>query len=109
MQNKGGAVTKGLNHLVINKANNVTLPNVNSVSKCEEVCRILTHQAPVVQKVDNPVQWITQSVFLILICWIMIYLLDSAIQRFSNRDLIIEEIFRMNNMKSYSLQSSCYC
>ena len=48
--------------------------------------------APVVQKVDNaihwinlyPVEWIAQLVSLILICWIVIYLVDSAIQRFNN-------------------------
>ena len=39
----------------------------------------------VVQKVDNAIQWIVQSVFLILIRWILIYPMDSAIQRLNNR------------------------
>ena len=33
------------------------------------------------------IQWIVQSVFLILICWIVIYPMDSAIQRLNNRGL----------------------
>ena len=39
----------------------------------------------VVQKVDNAIQWIVQSVFLILIRWILIYPMDSAIRRLNNR------------------------
>ena len=43
------------------------------------------HQVPVVQTLDSAIQWIVQSVFLILIRWIVIYPMDSAIQRLSNR------------------------
>ena len=39
----------------------------------------------VVQKVDNAIQWIVQSVSLILIRWILIYPMDSAIRRLNNR------------------------
>ena len=38
------------------------------------------HQVPVVQTLDSAIQWIAQSVFLILIRWIVIYPVDSAIQ-----------------------------
>ena len=50
-----------------------------------------TVQAPVVQKVDSAIRWInlypgiTQLVSLILIHWIVIYPVDSAIQRLNNR------------------------
>ena len=43
--------------------------------------------APTVQKVDSAVQWIIQLVYLILIYWIKIYPMDSAIQRLNNWDL----------------------
>ena len=39
----------------------------------------------VVQKVDNAIQWIVQSVSLILIRWILIYPMDNAIRRLNNR------------------------
>ena len=42
-------------------------------------------QAPVVQTLDSAIQWIVQSVFLILIRWIVIFPMDSAIQRLNNR------------------------
>ena len=37
-----------------------------------------------VQKVDSAIQWIVQLVYLILIYWIKIYPVDSAIQRLNN-------------------------
>ena len=40
--------------------------------------------APTVQKVDSAIQWIVQLVSLILIHWIVIYPMDSAIQRLNN-------------------------
>ena len=43
--------------------------------------------APTVQKVDSAIQWIIQLVYLILIYWIKIYPMDSAIQRLNNWDL----------------------
>ena len=41
--------------------------------------------APTVQKVDSAIQWIVQLASLILIYWIKIYPMDSAIQRLNNR------------------------
>ena len=50
-----------------------------------------TFWAPVVQKVDNAIQWIAQLVLLILILWIVIYLVDCTIQRLKNwRHIILE-------------------
>ena len=40
--------------------------------------------APTVQKVDSAIQWIIQSVSLLLIHWIVIYPMDSAIQLLNN-------------------------
>ena len=40
--------------------------------------------APTVQKVDSAIQWIVQLVSLILIYWIKIYPMDSAIQLLNN-------------------------
>ena len=40
--------------------------------------------APTVQKVDSAIQWIIQLVYLILIYWIVIYPMDSAIQLLNN-------------------------
>ena len=40
--------------------------------------------APTVQKVDSAIQWIIQLVSLILIHWIVIYPMDSAIQLLNN-------------------------
>ena len=40
--------------------------------------------APTVQKVDSAIQWIVQLVSLILIHWIVIYPMDSAIQLLNN-------------------------
>ena len=51
---------------------------------------VVKQQAPVVQTLDSAIhriQWITQLVFLILIHWIVIYPVDSAIQRLNNRGL----------------------
>ena len=53
----------------------------------------LANMAPVVQKMDNPIQSInlypvdSAIAYLILTYWIVIYLLDSAIQRLYNRRL----------------------
>ena len=44
----------------------------------------ITDQAPVVQKVDNGIHWIVQLVTIIHIRWIVIYLVDSAIQLLNN-------------------------
>ena len=52
--------------------------------------------APVVQKVDNPIHqinnyhilWIVQLVSLVLIRWIVIYPVDSAIQLLNNWGLV---------------------
>ena len=49
------------------------------------------HLAAVVQTLDSAInriksiQWIAQLVSLILICWIVIYPVDSAIQRLNNQ------------------------
>ena len=40
--------------------------------------------APTVQKVDSAIQWIVQLVSLILVHWIVIYPMDSAIQLLNN-------------------------
>ena len=40
--------------------------------------------APTVQKVDSAIQWIIQLVSLILIHWIEIYPMDSAIELLNN-------------------------
>ena len=40
--------------------------------------------APTVQKVDSAIQWIVQLASLILIYWIKIYPMDSAIQLLNN-------------------------
>ena len=40
--------------------------------------------APVVQKVDNTIHWIAQLVSLILVQWIVIYPVNSAIQLLNN-------------------------
>ena len=40
--------------------------------------------APTVQKVDSAIQWIVQLVSLILIHWIEIYPMDSAIELLNN-------------------------
>ena len=45
---------------------------------------IFIHVAPDVQKVDNTIHWTTQLVPVILIRWIVIYPVDSAIQRFNS-------------------------
>ena len=50
-----------------------------------------THLAPVVEKVKNAIHWIAQLVSLILIRWIVIYPVDSTIQRLNNRGLIITD------------------
>ena len=50
--------------------------------------RLLWNQAPVVRKLDNglhPIKWIMQLVSLILIRWIVIYPVESATQRLTNR------------------------
>ena len=55
----------------------------------------LANMAPVVQKMDNPIQSInlypvdSAIAYLILTYWIVIYLLDSAIQRLYNWRLYI--------------------
>ena len=45
--------------------------------------------APVVQKLDNAIHWIAQLVSVTLNCWIVIYPVDSAIQRLNNWSLAI--------------------
>ena len=40
--------------------------------------------APVVQKLDNAIHWIAQLVSVTLNRWIVIYPVDSAIQRLNN-------------------------
>ena len=47
----------------------------------------LSHQGPVIQKVDNTIHWITHLVSLILIHWTMIYQMDRTIQRLNNGGL----------------------
>ena len=44
--------------------------------------------APVAQNVDNANPWTALLVSLILICWIVIYLVGSAIQHLQNRGMI---------------------
>ena len=41
-------------------------------------------QAPVVQKLDSAIHWITQLVLLVFIRWIVIYPVDSAIHCLNN-------------------------
>ena len=52
-------------------------------------CNTDDNQAPVVQKVDSTmrwiIEWIAQLVFQILICWIVIYPVDSTIRLLNNR------------------------
>ena len=43
-------------------------------------------QAPVVQTLDSAIQWIRITEINYAIPWIVIYPVDSAIQRFNNRD-----------------------
>ena len=45
-------------------------------------------QVPVVRKVDSSIHWIVQLFFLILIHWIVICPVDSAIQGLNNRGLV---------------------
>ena len=45
--------------------------------------------APVVQKLDNAIHWIAQLVSVTLNRWIVIYPVDSAIQRLNNWSLAI--------------------
>ena len=52
---------------------------------------------PVVQTLDSAIQWIVQSVFLILIRWIVIYPVDSTIQRLNNRGLMGSVIHPLNS------------
>ena len=49
---------------------------------------LLIHLAPVVQKVDSAIHWIIQLVSLILIHWIAIYPVDSAIHLLNNWGLV---------------------
>ena len=49
--------------------------------------------APTVQKVDSTIQWIIQLVYLILIYWIKIYPMDSAIQLLNNWVLEVMFLF----------------
>ena len=47
----------------------------------------LPYQALVVQKVVSTIHWIMQLFFVLLVRWIVIYPVDSAIQRLNNRGL----------------------
>ena len=55
-----------------------------------KLCSILL--VSVVRKVDSAIHWMAQLVSLILIRWIVIYPVNSAIQRLNNRGL--ESIIR---------------
>ena len=55
-----------------------------------KLCSILL--VSVVRKVDSAIHWMAQLVSIILIRWIVIYPVDSAIQRLNNRGL--ESIIR---------------
>ena len=74
----------------------IKLPNILLLSLrfhflqhfCSGSRRLLWNQAPVVRKLDNglhPIKWIMQLVSLILIRWIVIYPVESATQRLTNR------------------------
>ena len=59
--------------------------------------------APVVQKLDNTIHWIAQLVSVTLNRWIVIYPVDSAIQRLNNWSLAI---YLINFLRIfYSFQS----
>ena len=59
--------------------------------------------APVVQKLHNAIHWIAQLVSLTLNRWIVIYPVDSAIQRLNNWSLAI---YLINFLRIfYSFQS----
>ena len=52
----------------------------------DETCRLCDKaQAPVVQKVDSAIHWITQLVLIVFNRWIVIYPFDSAIHPLNNR------------------------
>ena len=55
-----------------------------------KLCSVLL--VSVVRKVDSAIHWMAQLVSLILIRWIVIYPVNSAIQRLNNRGL--ESIIR---------------
>ena len=65
-----------------------------------------TFQASVVQKVDNAIQWIAQLVFLILILWIVIYLVDCTIQHLKNWGHIILEFGLVSFWREQKLERS---
>ena len=52
---------------------------------------------PVVQKVDSTIQWIAQLVFVLLIRWIAIYPVDSAIHVLNNQGLVDSDIQHLSN------------
>ena len=78
--------------------------------------RIVIYLALVVQTLDSAIhrikiQWITQLVSQILIRWIVIYPVDSAIQRLNDRSLADSAIQLLNNQGenlSFSLLISPY-
>ena len=51
---------------------------------CAYVCVASEDQAPVVQRVDSAIHWITQLVLLALIPWMVIYPVDSIIHLLNN-------------------------
>lgn len=59
-------------------------------------------QAPVVQTLGCTMHWITQLVLLVFICWIMIYLVDSAIHRLNIWGQIFKLIVCASNKKIFS-------
>ena len=65
----------------------------------------LTHLAPVVQKLDSAIKWIAQMVSLILVHWIVIYLVDSAIQLLNNCSLKITDCLLSITIDNYPLLS----
>ena len=65
-------------------SNSFSLPQFFSAFKLKDVKDQPLPQSPVFRKADKAIYWIMPLVSLILIRWIVIYLMDSAIQSLNN-------------------------
>ena len=61
------------------------------------ICWIVIYLGPVVQKVDCTIQWIVQLLFVLLIRWIAIYPVYSAIHVLNNQGLVDSDIQHLSN------------
>ena len=73
--------SNNISFLRIYKAVQYPLSRTNNL----EFVANFTNQAPVVRKVDSAIHWIVQMFVVMLILWIAIYPVDSAIQLSNNR------------------------